>query len=402
MKKFKVLKDLRLIGIIILFLIPIQNLFSQTNQTANYINSVFYYNRLSVVRNGYDRIILRDMDNTVKDSSSVSSLVLDFNFYSRDPDDDLIMPMMAGFATKNKWIKKTLGFYCLAYSTNLVNFAPLDSNDTDWWTNTMHWYGTSDEEKKKLRYWAATAGMHLDFRVFTLQGDVTYSKNTFTYFSKSFIPSIKTHIGIGLSKFTLADSIYASGNKTTEIRLGKKILPDMLDIRTSAFKFANIGFRYVNIIKAKYVPNISFALNQIIPDKYVKTIPVDVEVFFETRGQTPVEAFNLKDFDVRLLFYLLKNPGGQAQSTLKSAVYLGLSYKSPEDGYSRTISESGLVYNGQHGFGGEFGWCLRLMGMQKYGYLESNFIKICAYYNYSQYFERYPGNVWGTKVRILF
>ena len=363
--------------------------FSQLNNTANYINSVFYYKRLSMLRNAYET-----KDQTKK---GMNSLIMDFNFYARDKDNDLIMPMMVGIGTSDTTVFGRMGYYFLAYSTNLFNFAPLDdTTNASWFEKNLSFHGTSDEQKKRLRYYGISAGMSFDLNYVKLLADITYSKNTFTYYGQAFVPVLNTHFGATYSKFKEMDyDIFDENGDSIRVKvigISDSYHLDMVDLKNYSLKKVVLGFKYIKMIKARYVPNISMSLSQAFPNR---NFPFDMEFFFETRGHQLADVISMKDFDTRFTYYF---------SPIEKVFtwYTGVSYKSKEDGYSRTISESGRVYNGQNGIGFEFGFATRNPDKESsHGFLDKNFIKYCIYYNYSEYFDRYPGNVWGMKFRIL-
>ncbi len=60
-----------------------------------------------------------------------------------------------------------------------------------------------------------------------------------------------------------------------------------------------------------------------------------------------------------------------------------------------------MVYNGQNGFGGELGVGIRVLGFKKLGFEEDTYVRLSYYYNYSGYYERFPGMEQGFKFRVL-
>ena len=61
-----------------------------------------------------------------------------------------------------------------------------------------------------------------------------------------------------------------------------------------------------------------------------------------------------------------------------------------------------MPYTGGHGLGGEIGVGLRVLGFKQMGFEEDTYVKFSVFYNYSEYFERYPPMKWGVKFRVIY
>ncbi|HBX51002.1 MAG: hypothetical protein A2275_02330 [Bacteroidetes bacterium RIFOXYA12_FULL_35_11] len=375
-------------------------LFAQYNTAEDiYINSVYYFNRLHIMRTSYDRWsnLYAEFKPGVRpggDLKSVFSAVIDANIFSKDRDKRFVSPQTFGLAGGNKIIKNTLGIYALFHTSDLIN---LTTWDKELWSAGS--------------FSAFSLGLNADFYYFSLQYDISrVNKNNWFHYTKAYSRMIRSHIGISFSNYEeYIDSSRLQLYGTELIRIGttKSIKPDKFDFASSYFKYVNFGFRYFKLLKAKYIPNINFSLHQICTKDQQMTMPVDLELFFETRGEKITKMFNLKDYEIRLCTYFFHKKGKKGKEEdiadlfWRPAFFLALSYKSPEDLLTQTITESGKVYTGQHGFGGEIGWGYRILGWQRYGFSDNTFFKYSLYYNYSQYFERFPGIEWGMKCRIL-
>jgi hypothetical protein len=365
-----------------------------------YINSVFYFNRLSVMRTSYDRWdkIFKEYkaklevtgEDEVEFKSAYSAIIDATIIYSRDLEGTAVGPQTIGFAAGNTLLWNTLGYYFLFHTSDIRN---LTTWDRELWSSGP--------------YNAFTLGAHLDFYHLSIQSDITrVNKKHWFYYGKAYIPLIKTHLGVSLSNYeTFTDSSRIMfGIVNERFRETDTYNVDKFDLSTTIFKFFNFGFRYYSLLKAKYVPNINFSLHQFYDIEKHYTMPIDIEFFFETRGQKLKNIFNLKDYEVRVCTYIFTGKGKKgehADLVWRSAFFVAGSYKSPEDGFTHTLTESGKIYTGQHGWGGEIGWGYRILGFQKYGFPDNTFFKYSLYYNYSQYFERIPGIEWGMKCRVL-
>lgn len=391
---------------------PLQNTFlllallavpavAQSDQTADYINSLFFHNRLAVVRTSYDR--WQSLTSTYYPdkhpwelNSHFYSAMNDFN-YGKDKDGHSVSPMMLGYA----FGFPVFGFYFLGYTTDFGNFFRKPSKESPGY------------------FKAATVGANVDLTYATLQGDATFSNNTVTFFTKTYVPSVKTFIGLGLSTYRLSTPLAAaeapagSGRTTAastprQIVRGGAYATDMIQAGTSIVRYFNVGFRYLRLVQARYVPNISTAWHQFRNVEEWEHMTYDAELFFESRNQTLSKTLSPKDYEARVVVYymfdetLVSEKVGKKGVVGRPAAFLGLSYKSEENGFTGSIpTQSGKVYTGQDGIGWEIGVGLRVLGLKQFGFQEDSYVKLSYFRNYSQYFERYPGLRSGIKFRVL-
>jgi len=360
---------------------------SDENQTGNYINSIYYYNRLDYMRSSYDRwqCMMNDYapDEDVRDYNfGIYSAINDFNLAS-DADGNKIYPMLIGYALGAG--KSNFGYYFLLSSTDVSRMRQKDAIEN------------------KLTFEAATAGFNFQTKYFSLMTDFTYANSGLSVYGKIFVPAIKSHFGIGSSPY---DEIIDPVSKQKKV-IRSNIRPDQFIFGTSVLQYVNLGLKLFTMTKTRYMPNISTAAHNFISEKRWGSIKYDAEFFFETRGEKWENFFKMQDFDTRFVLYRFLDKPDEVSDTdlgmaLRWAVFVGTSYKSELNYFDETISESGLVYNGQSGLGFDVGCGMRVLGFKKYGFQEDTYVRLSYFYNYSQYFERFPGMKQGLKFKVIF
>lgn len=381
---------------------------AQSDYSANYINSLFFSNRLSVMRTSYDRwqSLMKTYHPDKKPWAFNGHFYggsYDFN-WAKDKNGKVVTPMMFGLALGWEYV----GPYFLAYTTDFSNFF------------------RKDKKESAGYYKAFTLGANFDLKLLTVQADATVATGSpMTFYTKTYIPSVKTFIGMGLSKFKAGSPLtntlmektvygyqsFASTANIKSIVKSAKYAPDMLQFGTSIFRYVNLGFRYLRWVQARYIPNISAAYYQLKPYEEWEHMNYDAEFFFESRTQTLSKIYMPKDFEVRVVVYKFigdalsaghVDEGSRRGIVTRAALFTGISYKSEEDAFAGSIpAESGKAYTGQHGIGTEAGIALRVMGFKQFGFQEDSYVKFGFFANYSQYFERFPGLKYGLKFRVL-
>jgi len=353
------------------------------NLTGEYINGIFYYNRLDYMRQSYDRwgMIMKEYhpdEDVRKYNYGIYSAINDFNF-GKDVDGVKITPLLLGYA----FGKNHFGYYFL-----------LSTND---FRNTFR----SEEEESAGKFNAVTLGTSYQTKWFSLLADATYASQEFSIYGKVFLPIIRSHIGVGTSRF---DEYVDPVSEQKRIIRKKVLRPDVFSFATSIIPYFNVGLRILKLTKSKYIPNISFAFHQFKDQSQWGEMKWDGEVFFETRGEEIKNIASMKDFDVRFTLYrLLGEPLVEEDGIcLRWTVFAGASYKSELDYFAETLTESGKVYTGQSGVGFELGTGLRVLGFKKYGFQEDTYVRFSYFNNYSNYFERYPGMKQGLKFKVMF
>lgn len=372
--------------LLILLLAPFLNLLAQQtdeNLTGDYINGIFYYNRLDYMRQSYDRwsMIMKEYhpgEDVRKYNYGIYSAMNDFNF-GRDVDGVKITPLLLGYA----FGKDNFGYYFL-----------LSTND---FRNTFR----GEDEESAGKFNAITLGTSYQTKWFSLLADATYASQEFSIYGKVFFPIIKSHIGVGTSRF---DEYVDPVSEQKRIIRQKVLRPDVFSFATSAIPYFNLGLRILKLTKSKYIPNISFAFHQFKDESEWDEMKWDGEFFFETRGEEFKNIASMKDYDIRFTLYrLIGEPLVDEDGIcLRWTVFGGVSYKSKLDYFTETITESGQVYNGQSGVGIELGTGLRVMGFKKYGFQEDTYVRFSYFNNYSSYFERHPGMKQGLKFKVMF
>ncbi len=255
-------------------------------------------------------------------------------------------------------------------------------------------------------YDACTIGVNLDLKYISFQSDITTDGSTADFYLKAFVPLARTYVGIRLNPYQKTIEAGPTGDEE-HIEDDGGYNFDVLDLGTSVLRFVNVGFSYYRLAKAKYVPNISTALHQWMSVNEREDLGWDLVFFFETRNESYEDG--LKDYQVRLVFSYFFGGGlikvkqfDDSGINVKPTLFLGVSYKSKEDQFSKMATESGMVYNGQDGFGFEIGIGLRVLGFREFGFEEDTYVKFSYFYNYSNYFERAPGIQQGIKFRVLY
>jgi hypothetical protein len=372
--------------ILAIMVLPVAGCLAQQpgeNLTGEYINGVFYYKRLDYMRESYDRwrMIMDEYhpgEDVRKYNYGIYSAMNDFNF-GRDVDTTKITPMLIGYAFgKNK-----LGYYFLLSTSDFRNIFRKEVDRSAGYFNGV------------------TLGLSYQIKWFSLLADVTYASKSLSVYGKLFLPGLKTHFGVGTSRF---DEVVDPVDQQKRMVKSKVLNPDQFTFATSIVPYFNVGLRLLRYTRVRYVPNISLALHQYIRKERWAEMKWDAELFLETRGEKTRNILKMEDYDVRLTLYrLLGEPLVKEDGIcLRWAVFGGVSYKSELDYFAQTLTESGKVYTGQHGVGFEAGTGLRVLGFKKYGFQEDTYVRFSYFYNYSNYFERYPGMKQGLKFKVMF
>ena len=353
------------------------------NLTGEYINGVFYYKRLDYMRESYDRwrMLMQEYhpgEDVKKYNYGIYSAMNDFNF-GKDLDTNKVNPMLIGYAFGNE----KLGYYFLLSTSDFRN------------------YFRKEVDQSVGKFNAITLGLSYQIKWFSLLADMTYASKTLSVYGKIFFPGIKTHLGVGTSRF---DEVVDPVDQQKKIIKSKVLSPDQLAFATSIIPYFNVGLRMLKYTKIRYMPNLSLALHQYIKQEKWANMKWDAELFFETRGEKSKNIFKMEDYDVRLTLYrLLGEPLVSSDGIcLRWTIFGGISYKSELDYFAQTLTESGKVYTGQNGVGFEVGGGLRILGFKKYGFQEDTYVRFSYFNNYSNYFERYPGLKQGLKFKVMF
>lgn len=372
----------KLIIISLLFSISVFSQSQHDNLTGEYINGIYYYNRLDFMRSSYDRWqgLMKDYhpgEDVKEYNFGIYSAMNDFNI-GQDVDGNKISPMLIGYALG----KEKLGYYFLLSSTDVGNMLKKDSLDN------------------RINYNAITFGLNYQTKYFSLMSDVTLANSELSVYGKIYFPFLKSHIGIGSSPFDeIVDPI---SNQKKIIRSNLNF--DQLDFNTSILQYATIGLKLLKYTKTRYMPNISTSAHAFVKRNKWADMKYDAELFFETRGEKWDNFFDMQDFDVRFVLYRLLGDAVVDVDgiCLRYTIFGGVSYKSEVNYFTQTITESGLIYNGQNGLGFELGGGLRVLGFKKYGFQEDTYVRLSYFYNYSQYFERFSGLKQGLKFKVMF
>jgi hypothetical protein len=362
------------------------------NLTPDYINGVFYYKRLDYMRHSYDKARMLNKEGYGGWLGGIFSVMYDFN-YGTDMDRIGARPMLLGFALGDGQHKRW-GFHFLGYGTGNAAIGNTDLDNRAF-----------DREFKKAlsphRFRAYTVGGSLDLNYFSVTADASLINNVPSVYGRLFIPFLKTHIGLGTSQF---DEIIDPVDQQKKIIRSKVFNIDHLSFATSSIPYFNLGLKIYRITQRRFSPNISMAAHQFFKRSQWDDMNWDADIFFETRGGklSDLSAFN--DFESRFTVYRLfwKNVSyDDAPILLRSTVFAGVSYKSEIDYLDQTLTESGMVYNGQSGFGYEACIGLRVLGFRKFGFEEDTYVRLSYYNNYSGYYDRFPGMTQGVKFKVI-
>lgn len=355
----------------------------EENLTGEYINGVFYYKRLDYMRESYDRwrMIMSDYhpgEDVKKYNYGIYSAMNDFNF-GRDMDTIKINPMLIGYA----FGKENFGYYFLLSTSDFRNFFRKEA----------------DQSIGKFN--GVTLGVSYQLKWFSLLVDATYASKSISLYGKLFIPALRTHLGVGSSRF---DEVIDPVDQQKKIIRSNLLNLDQFTFVTSKIPYFNLGLRVLKFTRTRYMPNVSLALHQYIDQSKWESMKWDGEFFFETRGEKIKNFFSMEDYDVRFTLYrLLGEPLVKEDGIcVRWTIFAGVSYKSEIDYFAKTLTESGKVYTGQNGVGTEIGCGLRVLGFKKYGFQEDTYVRFSYFYNYSNYFERYPGLKQGLKFKVMF
>lgn len=375
--------------------LPLQSQVSadeEENLTPDYINNVFYYKRLDYMRHSHDRARMLHREGFGGMLGGIFSVMYDFN-YGQDMDRLRSAPMLLG-AALGDGDKKRWGFHFLLYGTGNASIGTTD------WKNRKY-----DREFKRTisphRFRAYSVGGSVDLWLISLTADATWANGVPSVYGRVFVPFLRTHVGVGSSQF---DEVIDPVSEQKKIIQSEIFNIDHLTFATSLIPYFNVGLKVFRLTQRRYAPNFSMAAHQFVNKSRWGTMNWDADIFFETRGGKVRELTDLEDFEARFTLHRLfwdTNDWDDLPITFRGSIYLGLSYKSEVDFLDNTLSESGMVYNGQNGFGMELGVGLRVLGFRKFGFEEDTYVKLSYYNNFSGYYERFPGMRQGIKFRVL-
>jgi hypothetical protein len=358
-------------------LIGQENTTTENNLTEDYVYGIFYYNKLDHLRGSYRRnyTALEDMG-----LGRLNATIYDFNF-GKNTEGLKLQPMTLGFSFASR--NKKSGFYFLLSSSNFM-FNP--------WARDSTWV----DEK--------ISGQSLGYiylsKHFSLQSDVTHFHGNLSIYGRVYIPIIKTHFGAGTSPY---DEIIDPIDQQKKIVKSNVTSIDRLSFGTSIIPYFDVGLKLLRVSQVRYIPNFSFSLNQLMSNERMKRMRWDATLFFESRLGKVTSLDDFKDYDIRFTLYRLSNSFSQDEPIdLRFTAFLSASYKSPVDLFTNTLTESGKIFTGQTGLGGELGIGIRAIGIKKYHVPEETYVKASIYYNYSEYFELYPGQEYGIKFKVTF
>jgi hypothetical protein len=355
-----------------------------------YINTLYFNKKTDILKSGFDRweqisqAHLKGEDPT-KYNHGIYGAVYDFNV-AEDVNGDKIYPQLFGLALG----ERMYGVYFIGYTSD---FAKGFRNN---------------EERSEDFYNAGSIGAHLNLKYITFKGDVSVDSESTSMYARTMIPLLRTYAGVRYSKYQKAET---ETGENTGIVEADKYKYDIIDGGTSIFRIFNLGLTYYRLTEAPYVPNISASIHQLFDKKNWSSMEWDAEIYFESRNTTLNKSSELKDYEVRFVLYklignsLIGASGVQNNGIdVRFTIYAGISYKSTKEVDSSTniLTENEKIYNGQNGVGGEIGIGLRILGFKEYGFNEDTYIKFCYFYNYSEYFDRYPGIQSGFKFRVIF
>lgn len=358
------------------------------NNTADYINSLFYYKNLDVLRGSFFRWDLaskKEPELSPENQGGIYGATYNFNS-GRNIEGATRIPMLFGLALGNT----KFGYYALTNTSHMRIFDPADT-----WTEKLN----SD---KDLRFEAHTAGFTYRNKWIGLITDITYVQNTWSYFAQLSIPIIKTRAGVSFSQFNEVmrpdggESIINSGDYS----------PEYYFINSALIRSLNVGLNIFSYSNVKVSPNISFALYQLRKKSNWENIRFDMEAIFKTNAPDWNEVLKFEDYDARLIFYWMnksKMASDKIGNMLVKATWIfALSYKSEVDYFAETLSSSGSFYKNLYGWGGEIGGGVRVMGFKQYGAVEETFMKLVFYYNYTEHNEMYPPLIGGIKFKVTY
>ncbi len=356
------------------------------NLTPDYVNGVFYYKRLDYMRHSYDKARMLHREGYGGMLGGIFSVMYDFN-WGIDTDRLQGRPMMLGFALGDGKQKKW-GVHFLGYGTGNASNRDL-----------------SKEFKAIIapdRYRAYTIGASYDLGFVSLTADATLANGMPSIYGRVFVPILKTHIGVGTSQF---DEIIDPVDNQKKIIKSNALNIDNLSFATSLIPYFNVGLKIFRISQIRYAPNIYLSAHQFVKSEKWDRMKWDADLFFETRTGKVKELKSLEDYDIRFTLYRMGNSMGGSSSDnpidLRYTAFVGVSYKSEVDLYSKTLTESGMVYNGQNGLGFEAGVGIRVLGFKRLGFEEDTYVRLSYYYNYSGYYERFPGMEQGVKFKVI-
>lgn len=378
-----------------IYLLP--QAYNSSAQAANdtnayYINNLYFNTKLDILKSGFDRwqqISQSELDG--KDPAEINhgiyGIIYDLNI-GKDVNGDRIYPQMVGAALGSHRI----GFYFLGYTSDFGNVFRKKENYSEGYYN------------------AGTIGANIDLQYIAFHGDASFDSKSSRFYGKVMIPILRTYGGIRFSNFKrveLETGQIDEDEPDHEFQKTEAHTWDIIDAGTSIFRVFNVGFKYYKLMDYKYAPNISASIHQLYNKNDWSELNWDAEIYFGARTQK-LDG-NIKDYEARFVLYkLIGGPLAKSSSSdgvgvvVRTALFVGVSYKSPEDNFSSSISEEGRTYNGQDGIGFEVGIGLRVLGFKEYGFNEDTYVKFTYFYNYSQYFERYPGIKSGFKFRVVF
>lgn len=353
---------------------------------TDYVNSVFYYKNLDVIRSSYSR--WKNLEKVGGEEANPGiSAVYNFN-WGRNIEGTTRLPMTFGIGGGKKF-----GMYFMAFSSHIRVLNYGSSWEENWNSDRVH------------RFTAQTAGINWSTKFFSVLADVTHIQKGWSYFAQLSIPVIKARAGVSFSQF---NEVMNLTNGENVIARGDEYSPEFYYFTTSIIPGINLGLDVFSYSKVQASPNIDFSLYRLIKEDKWQTMPFDLQVYFASRAEGWSKVLTSEDFEIRFSGYYLFNQSEPGMATEKSeglivsrtGLVASLIYRSGVDLLAETIQETNdNIYN-LTGIGGEFGFVWRMMGFKKYGAVTEDIIKVVAYYNYAEYNELYPPLIGGLKFKL--
>lgn len=381
-----------------------------------YISFLFYFpvfltanNTLYIVDQHYNSI-LKDLRDVTGQKAVVAQKKIEDPFFLRlylempfpgftgrefngfggyeDPNKQIIYPLSFGFYFEQGMFT----VYGLIYLPDAIQ--------------TIKILGQRQNKKLGTDYDRATLGLGTNILGVPLKFDITFASYSYHYNFQVDIPYISTFFSMGARQITNNGFqenylLYLDEFKSDGLKKGK-LLFEYLSFNSSFFKYISWGMKYNKVLET-VVPELYLVYSRFLSQEKLKAIPFDFSLY--TRAFQNRSSKKYDSYEVRFAFFKFFGKSssfkykGHDLYTLRHSIFLAVSYRNKTPDYYQDIYTK---KDRPQGVGGEIGWALKLMGIENWGGKDSLFLKICFFYNYSEYYNTYPFHKYGLKMKLLF
>ncbi|NPV00600.1 MAG: hypothetical protein HPY53_04375 [Brevinematales bacterium] len=352
----------------LLFLVvPIGTVFS--TETTDYMNYMFFNSQMEHMRTTHERAILLN-------NNEVFSLITDIRY--TDNSTGGLMSVMYGAGYVDSSI--TFGVYYLGYTSDLGFTMGVTVPG-----NGLYRDG----------FGASGIGLSLNLAIMLITFDWTFAFDKTFQYAKVYIPLLRSSVGFGFSPYENQVSIVDNKVINKAVYTGGSPRFNILKFDSAILQIIGLGLEYFTA-KKTVNPIATFAVHNIIPQDDWEDMLFDAFFYVRPSVEVDLQSVKIVNFEarVKVWFYIPDTKlGGTGGNDLlgRTGMYCAFSIVQP--------SQDNTEYHGGSGLGLELGMGGAVLDNLNLG-MKPDFFNISYFWNYSGYFNTYPGMSQGF--RFLF